>query len=70
VLFVDDILNNRVGIGLPFFGQLVEKNRLGENLGVTDVLTHGALCRAGALWAVCFATLATAPPPHLSIIEK
>jgi hypothetical protein len=34
------------------------------------VFTHRALCRAGALRAVCFATLATAQPPHLSIIEK
>ena len=70
VLLVNDILDNRVGVSLPLFCQLVEKNRLGENLRETDVFTHWALWWTGALWAVCFATLSTTQPPHLPFIEK
>jgi hypothetical protein len=70
VLFVDDILDKRIGIGLECVGIFVFENRFGENLGITDVFNDRSPWRTGALWAVCFATLATTQPPHLPIIEK
>jgi hypothetical protein len=70
MLLVDDVLDNCIRIGLECLGLGVLENRLGVNLGVTNVFTHGALRWTGALRAVCFATLTTAQPPHLSIIEK
>jgi hypothetical protein len=70
VLLVDDVLDNCIRIGLECLGLGVLENRLGVNLGVTNVFTHWALRWTGALWAVCFATLATAQPPHLPFIEK
>ena len=70
VLFVDDVLDNRIGIGLECLCFSVLENRLGINLGETNLLTHRTLCRTGALRAVRFATLATAQPPHLPFIEK